>query len=184
MQLELKGITKRFPGVVANDSVDLTVAEGELVALLGENGAGKSTLMNVLYGLYSADEGEILIDGEPLTLGSPAESIAAGIGMVHQHFMLVPVFTVAENVILGIEPTNRFGGIKQSAAEQSVRELSQQYGSTSTHPPSSRISRSACSSASRSSRSSPAMPASWCSTNQRLCSRRRRSTTSSRSSAS
>ncbi len=128
MQLELKGITKRFPGVVANDSVDLTVAEGELVALLGENGAGKSTLMNVLYGLYSADEGEILIDGEPLTLGSPAESIAAGIGMVHQHFMLVPVFTVAENVILGIEPTNRFGGIKQSAAEQSVLELSQKYG--------------------------------------------------------
>ena len=127
MQLELKGITKRFPGVIANDSVDLTVAEGELVALLGENGAGKSTLMNVLYGLYSADEGEILIDGEPLTLGSPAESIAAGIGMVHQHFMLVPVFTVAENVILGIEPTNRFGGIKSKAAEQSVLELSQRY---------------------------------------------------------
>ena len=109
MELELRGITKRFPGVIANDSVDLTVREGELVALLGENGAGKSTLMNVLYGLYHADEGEILLDGEPLTLGSPAESLAAGIGMVHQHFMLVPVFTVTENVILGIEPTG-FGG--------------------------------------------------------------------------
>ena len=81
MQLELKGITKRFPGVIANDSVDLTVTPGEVVALLGENGAGKSTLMNVLYGLYSADEGEILINGEPLTLGSPAESIDAGIGL-------------------------------------------------------------------------------------------------------
>ena len=128
MQLELKGITKRFPGVIANDSVDLTVTPGEVVALLGENGAGKSTLMNVLYGLYSADEGEILINGEPLTLGSPAESIDAGIGMVHQHFMLVPVFTVAENVILGIEPTNSVGGIRRRTAEKSVRELSQHYG--------------------------------------------------------
>ncbi|HUS43941.1 MAG TPA: ABC transporter ATP-binding protein [Ilumatobacteraceae bacterium] len=128
MKLELRGITKRFPGVVANDSVDLTVEEGQVVALLGENGAGKSTLMNILYGLYSADEGEILIDGEPLTLGSPSESIAAGIGMVHQHFMLVPVFTVAENVILGIEPTNRIGALKQRDAEESVRELSAQFG--------------------------------------------------------
>jgi simple sugar transport system ATP-binding protein len=128
MKLELRGITKRFPGVVANDSVDLTVEEGEVVALLGENGAGKSTLMNVLYGLYSADEGEIRIDDQPLTLGSPAESIAAGIGMVHQHFMLVPVFTVAENVILGIEPTNGLGVIKQREAEQRVRELSTQFG--------------------------------------------------------
>ncbi len=128
MQLELRGITKRFPGVLANDAVDLTVKEGELVALLGENGAGKSTLMNVLYGLYSADEGEILIDGEPLTLGSPAESIAAGIGMVHQHFMLIPVFTVAENVILGDEPTNQLGVINRRQAEQAVREVSAQYG--------------------------------------------------------
>ena len=128
MELELRGITKRFPGVLANDAVDLTVREGELVALLGENGAGKSTLMNVLYGLYSADEGEILIDGEPMTLGSPAESIAAGIGMVHQHFMLIPVFTVAENVILGAEPTNRLGVINRRNAERSVREISEQYG--------------------------------------------------------
>jgi general nucleoside transport system ATP-binding protein len=126
--LELKGITKRFPGVIANDAVNLTVAEGEVVALLGENGAGKSTLMNVLYGLYSADSGEILIDGQPLTLGSPSESIAAGIGMVHQHFMLVPVFTVAENVILGMEPTNAIGGIKRRDADRAVREVSQQYG--------------------------------------------------------
>jgi ABC-type uncharacterized transport system ATPase subunit len=128
MELELRGITKRFPGVLANDAVDLTVREGELVALLGENGAGKSTLMNVLYGLYSADEGEILIDGEPLKLGSPADSIAAGIGMVHQHFMLVPVFTVAENVILGAEPTNAAGVISKRDAEKAVREISEQYG--------------------------------------------------------
>ena len=128
MELELRGITKRFPGVLANDAVDLIVREGELVALLGENGAGKSTLMSVLYGLYSADEGEILLDGKLLTLGSPAESIASGIGMVHQHFMLVPVFTVAENVILGAEPTNRFGAIDRRDAERAVREISAQYG--------------------------------------------------------
>ena len=128
MQLELRGITKRFPGVVANDAVDLTIGEGELVALLGENGAGKSTLMNVLYGLYHADEGEILLDGEPLVLGSPSDSIAAGIGMVHQHFMLVPVFTVAENVILGAEPTNSLGVINHRKAEATVREMSDRYG--------------------------------------------------------
>ena len=128
MQLELRNITKRFPGVLANDRVDLTVGQGEVVALLGENGAGKSTLMNILYGLYSADEGEILIDGEPLTLGSPNESIAAGIGMVHQHFMLVPVFTVAENVILGNETTGRFGRIRGRQAEAAVRSISEEYG--------------------------------------------------------
>jgi ABC-type uncharacterized transport system ATPase subunit len=128
VKLELRGITKLFPGVVANDGVDLTVNGGEVVALLGENGAGKSTLMNVLYGLYSADEGEILIDDEPLTLGSPSESIAAGIGMVHQHFMLVPVFTVTENIILGVEPTNAIGAIRQRDAEESVRRLSAQFG--------------------------------------------------------
>ncbi|MGF1597551.1 MAG: ABC transporter ATP-binding protein [Acidimicrobiales bacterium] len=128
MQLELRGITKRFPGVLANDAVDLTVAEGELVALLGENGAGKSTLMNVLYGLYTADDGEILLDGRPLTLGSPADSIAAGIGMVHQHFMLVPVFTVAENVILGAEPTTALGVIDRAGAEREVRQISERYG--------------------------------------------------------
>ena len=105
MELELRGITKRFPGVVANDDVNLRVRGGEVLALVGENGAGKSTLMNVLYGLYKADEGEILIDGVPQHFTSPRDAIAAGIGMVHQHFMLVPVFTVAENVVMGVEPT-------------------------------------------------------------------------------
>src|SRR5262245_47770046 len=99
MDVELRGITKRFPGVVAVDHVDLAVGTGEVLALLGENGAGKTTLMNVLFGLYRPDEGEILLDGEPLRARSPADAIAAGIGMVHQHFMLVPVFTVAENVM-------------------------------------------------------------------------------------
>ena len=94
MELELRGITKRFPGVLANDHVDLLVREGEILGLLGENGAGKTTLMTLLYGLYSADEGEILIDGKPQAFTGPGDAIAAGIGMVHQHFMLVPVFTV------------------------------------------------------------------------------------------
>ena len=94
MRVELRGITKRFPGVVANAGVDLEVDPGQVLALLGENGAGKSTLMNVLFGLYQPDEGEILLDGTPARFSSPADSIAAGIGMVHQHFMLVPVFTV------------------------------------------------------------------------------------------
>lgn len=107
MELQLRGITKRFPGVLANDQVDLSVRAGEIVGLLGENGAGKTTLMNILYGLYSADEGEVLIDGVPQHFSGPGEAIAAGIGMVHQHFMLVPVFTVAENVVLGVEPTRR-----------------------------------------------------------------------------
>ena len=107
MELQLRGITKRFPGVLANDRIDLSVREGEIVGLLGENGAGKTTLMNILYGLYSADEGEILIDEAPQHFSGPGDAIAAGIGMVHQHFMLVPVFSVAENVVLGVEPTRR-----------------------------------------------------------------------------
>ena len=102
--LELRGITKRFPGTVANDSVDFDLRKGEVHALLGENGAGKSTLMNVLYGLYRPDEGEILIDGKPAELGSPKASIENGVGMVHQHFMLIPVMTVAENIVLATEP--------------------------------------------------------------------------------
>ncbi|NLA08679.1 MAG: ATP-binding cassette domain-containing protein, partial [Microbacteriaceae bacterium] len=101
MKLELRGITKRFGALVANDHIDLVVRPGEIHALLGENGAGKSTLMNVLYGLYTADEGEIILDDVVQHFRGPGDAMAAGIGMVHQHFMLVPVFTVAENVMLG-----------------------------------------------------------------------------------
>src|SRR5256885_4533725 len=101
--LEMRGITKRYPAVVANDRVDLTVRPGEIHALLGENGAGKSTLMNILYGLARPDEGEILLDGVPVRIADPADAIARGISMVHQHFMLVPVLTVAENILLGEE---------------------------------------------------------------------------------
>ncbi|MEQ1736231.1 MAG: ATP-binding cassette domain-containing protein, partial [Rhodoglobus sp.] len=97
MKLELRGITKRFGDLVANDSIDLVVEPGEIHSLLGENGAGKSTLMNVLYGLYHADEGEILLDDEPQHFAGPGDAMKAGIGMVHQHFMLIPVFTVAES---------------------------------------------------------------------------------------
>ncbi|MCZ7587742.1 MAG: ABC transporter ATP-binding protein [Gaiella sp.] len=126
--LEMRHITKRFPGVVANDDVSFDLREGEVHALLGENGAGKSTLMNILYGLYHADEGEILIKGRPVRLGSPSASIDAGVGMVHQHFMLIPVMTVAENIVLAVEPTR--GGIVLDIheAERRVREISDRYG--------------------------------------------------------
>jgi simple sugar transport system ATP-binding protein len=127
--LELRGITKKFGSVVANDRVDFDVAPGEVHALLGENGAGKSTLMSVLYGMYSPDEGEILVDGNPVQIASPAGAIALGIGMVHQHFMLVPVMTVAENIVLGQEPTRR-GRLDLKAARARVRELSDRYGLT------------------------------------------------------
>ncbi|OFW65874.1 MAG: heme ABC transporter ATP-binding protein [Actinobacteria bacterium RBG_16_68_21] len=128
MELQLRGITKRFPGVLANDRVDLTVRPGEILGLLGENGAGKTTLMNILYGLYSADEGEILVDGVPRTFSGPGDAIAAGIGMVHQHFMLVPVFTVTENVVLGVEPTRGPGIINMRQARRDVAEISSKYG--------------------------------------------------------
>ena len=128
MSLELRGITKRFPGVLANDDVNLTVSQGETVALLGENGAGKTTLMNILYGLYTPTSGEVLMDGSPLVLNSPGDAIAAGIGMVHQHFMLVPVFSVAENVILGDEPTKRIGWLDKRRARATVRDISGRYG--------------------------------------------------------
>ncbi|MFP3881695.1 MAG: ABC transporter ATP-binding protein [Actinomycetota bacterium] len=122
-------MTKRFPGVVANDSVDLTVESGEIVGLLGENGAGKTTLMNILYGLYSADEGEIVIDGQVVTFDDPGDAIAAGIGMVHQHFMLVPVFTALENVVLGVEPTTGpVGSMNLKEARREVEEISERYG--------------------------------------------------------
>lgn len=127
MELELRGITKRFPGVLANDNVNLTIRSGEILCLLGENGAGKSTLMNILYGLYTADEGEILIDGEVAEFDGPGDAIAAGIGMVHQHFMLVPVFSVAENVVLGVEPTLGGGVLDIEEAREDVRSISEQY---------------------------------------------------------
>ncbi|MGH3029728.1 MAG: ABC transporter ATP-binding protein [Gaiellaceae bacterium] len=125
--LELKGITKRFPGVVANDGVDFELAKGEVHALLGENGAGKSTLMNILYGLYHPDEGEIRLEGAPIAIGSPREAIDHGIGMVHQHFMLIPVMTVAENIVLAVEP-RRGPFLDLDGAERRVRELSERFG--------------------------------------------------------
>jgi ABC-type uncharacterized transport system ATPase subunit len=128
VELELRGITKRFGSLVANDGIDLSVAPGQVHALLGENGAGKTTLMNVLYGLMQPDEGEILLDGKAVRFHSPKDAIAAGIGMVHQHFMLVPVFTVAENVTLGIEETNRAGLLDRRKTRRDVGALSQRYG--------------------------------------------------------
>ncbi len=106
--IEVKNITKRFPGVVANDKVNLSIEEGEIHAIVGENGAGKSTLMNIIYGLYEPTEGgEILFKGKPIKINSPLDAINLGIGMVHQHFMLVPSFTVAENIVLGTEPRKK-----------------------------------------------------------------------------
>lgn len=127
MTLELRGITKQFPGVLANDDVNLSVAPGEILALLGENGAGKTTLMNILYGLYTPDAGEVLVDGQPLQLSSPSDAISAGIGMVHQHFMLVPVFSVTENVILGMEPVGAAGWLDLESGSQMVEEISERY---------------------------------------------------------
>ena len=125
--LELKGITKEFPGILANDHIDFDLARGEVHALLGENGAGKSTLMNILYGLYSPDEGEILVKGERVRFSGPGDAIDHGIGMVHQHFMLIPVMSVAENIVLATEP--RRGGVLLDidAAERRVRDLADTF---------------------------------------------------------
>ena len=128
MKLELRGITKRFGALTANDRIDLLVEPGEIHALLGENGAGKSTLMNVLYGLYQQDEGEILVDDVPARFRGPGDAMAAGIGMVHQHFMLIPVFTVTENVMLGHEQTNPAGLLARRRARRQVAEISRRYG--------------------------------------------------------
>jgi simple sugar transport system ATP-binding protein len=126
--LEMRGITKRYPGVLANDHIDLDVQPGEIHALLGENGAGKSTLMNILYGLVTPDEGTILLDGETVDISDPNDAVARGINMVHQHFMLVPVLTVAENIILGQESIRAGLFIDRRDAARRVRELGKRFG--------------------------------------------------------
>jgi len=126
--LEMRGITKRYPGVVANDGIDLDVRPGEIHALLGENGAGKTTLMNILYGLATPDEGEILLDGQPVRISGPSDAISRGINMVHQHFMLVPVFTVAENILLGEETMANPVFLDRREASRRIRELGARFG--------------------------------------------------------
>ena len=128
MDVELRGITKRFGEIAANSGVDLTIRAGEVLGLLGENGAGKTTLMNVLSGLYRPDEGEIVIDGKPTHFADAREAILAGVGMVHQHFMLVPVFTVAENVVLGVEPTGALDWLDLGVARREVERISAEHG--------------------------------------------------------
>ncbi|MFW6184584.1 MAG: ABC transporter ATP-binding protein, partial [Chloroflexota bacterium] len=127
LALEARNVTKRFPGVLANDNVNFSLRKREIHALLGENGAGKSTLMNVIYGLYSPDEGEVYIDGQQVEIEDPNDAIARGIGMVHQHFMLVPVFTVAENIVLGSEIT-RGPSLDMRVARQKIHRLSEEFG--------------------------------------------------------
>src|SRR5438093_6775130 len=124
----MHGITKAFPGIVANDDVGLDVRKGEVHALLGENGAGKSTLMNILYGLYRPDEGEIVLQGKPVAFHSAKDAIGAGIGMVHQHFMLIPVMTVAENIVLAEEPVTNGVFLDYAAANRRVAELADTFG--------------------------------------------------------
>jgi simple sugar transport system ATP-binding protein len=126
--VEMRGITKAWPGVVANDHVDFSVRAGEIHALVGENGAGKSTLMNILYGLIHPDSGEILINGKPARIGGPRDAIDLAIGMVHQHFMLIPVFTVGENVMLGREPVAPGGFYDRAKAKKEIAELTRRYG--------------------------------------------------------
>ena len=126
--VELRGITKRFPGVVANHDIDITVRAGTVHAIVGENGAGKSTLMNTLFGMHRPDEGTIAINGEQVVFGSPADAIARGVGMVHQHFQLADNLTVTENIVLGMEPTSRFGVLAMRTAQDRIVELGRQYG--------------------------------------------------------
>ncbi len=128
MSLELKGITKSFGALVANDGIDLSVNRGEIHAILGENGAGKSTLMNIVYGLLQPDSGEIRVDGKVVTIHEPSDALAVGIGMVHQHFMLIPVFTVLENIVLGHESTSKIGKLKLSEAREKLLALAADFG--------------------------------------------------------
>ena len=125
--LQMTGITKRFPGVLANDDVDFDLSRGEVHTLLGESGAGKSTLMKILYGLYQPDSGEIRLDGDVVEIGSPTDAIDAGIGMIHQHFMLVPTLTVAENVALGLSSSRRFV-TDLDVVSQRIDDLAGRYG--------------------------------------------------------
>ena len=128
MSLELRGITKTFGAFTANDSIDLKVETGQIHAILGENGAGKSTLMNIVYGLLKADSGEILIDGKVVNISEPSDALSVGIGMVHQHFMLVPVFSVAENIMLGHEKFNKFRVLDLDEARKAIRAISEDFG--------------------------------------------------------
>ena len=125
--LQLKGITKQFPGVLANDHIDLKLNRGEILALLGENGAGKTTLMNILYGLYQPDQGEIIVNEKNVVINSPTDAIKSGIGMVHQHFMLIPVFTVTENVMLGSESVKAGDFLDRPKTARKIREISEKY---------------------------------------------------------
>jgi len=127
VSLELRGITKSFGALVANDNIDLKVETGEIHAILGENGAGKSTLMNIVYGLVAPDKGEILVDGSVKNISEPSDALSAGIGMVHQHFMLVPVFTVAENIVLGHEKSGRAGQLRLEEAKAEIRRVSDEF---------------------------------------------------------
>ena len=128
LALEMRGVTKRFPGVVANDHIDFQLEKGEIHALLGENGAGKSTLMNILYGLYRQDEGQVFLNGQEVQIDEPTDAIKLGIGMVHQHFMLIPVMTVAENIMLGTEIVKNGFVLDQATAAEHIRQISRQYG--------------------------------------------------------
>ena len=128
MSLELRGITKTFGSLTANDSINLRVETGQIHAILGENGAGKSTLMNIVYGLLKADSGQILVDEKLINISEPSDALNAGIGMVHQHFMLIPVFTVAENIVLGHEKTKKLGVLDISTARDAIKRVSKDFG--------------------------------------------------------
>lgn len=127
MSVELRGITKSFGSLVANDHIDLKVSDGQIHAILGENGAGKSTLMNILYGLLAPDSGEIFVDGKPVTINEPSDALASGIGMVHQHFMLIPVFTVAENIVLGHEKIKGLGSLDLADARTAIIDIAKRF---------------------------------------------------------